>query len=164
MTMLAPPALVSRLNIPHCTKMALVHDMAESLVGDITPNDNVPKEEKARREAETMDYLCGTLLRAWSGGAQGQGIRDIFEEYEEGKTMNSKFVHDVDKMELLLQMNEYEQRGQGELDLGEFTRVARGVQLEETKVWAREILIERKEFWKGIGKVPSFMGADEVII
>ena len=51
MTMLAPPSLAAKINIPHCTKMALVHDMAESLVGDITPVDTqVSKSEKARRE------------------------------------------------------------------------------------------------------------------
>ena len=30
--------------------MALVHDMAECIVGDITPGDNVPKDEKHKRE------------------------------------------------------------------------------------------------------------------
>lgn len=30
--------------------MALVHDMAESIVGDIAPADNIPKSEKLRRE------------------------------------------------------------------------------------------------------------------
>ena len=33
-----------------CVKMCLVHDLAESIVGDITPHDNVSKEEKHRRE------------------------------------------------------------------------------------------------------------------
>jgi hypothetical protein len=32
--------------------MSLVHDLAESIVGDITPMDNVTKEEK--REAERV--------------------------------------------------------------------------------------------------------------
>ena len=30
--------------------MALVHDLAESLVGDLTPQDGVSKAEKYRRE------------------------------------------------------------------------------------------------------------------
>ena len=34
-------------------KIALVHDMAESIVGDIAPMDNVSKEEKHRREKVT---------------------------------------------------------------------------------------------------------------
>ncbi|KAF6224796.1 hypothetical protein HO133_009990 [Letharia lupina] len=158
-TMLAPPSLSSRLDVPHCTKMALVHDMAELLVGDITPMDQVPKEEKARREAETMEYLCGEegLLGQWGRGEQGKGIRAIFEEYEESKTLESLFVHDVDKVELLLQMVEYEHRGEGELDLGEFSWVAQKVKLDGMKEWCREILRERVEFWKGLGKTASML-------
>jgi putative hydrolase of HD superfamily len=30
--------------------MCLVHDLAESVVGDLTPNDKVGKEEKAKLE------------------------------------------------------------------------------------------------------------------
>ena len=30
--------------------MALVHDLAESMVGDITPHDGVSKEDKYQRE------------------------------------------------------------------------------------------------------------------
>jgi hypothetical protein len=33
----------SSLNRDRCTKLALVHDMAEALVGDITPADPIPK-------------------------------------------------------------------------------------------------------------------------
>lgn len=33
-----------------CIKLALVHDMAECIVGDITPADNISKAEKHRRE------------------------------------------------------------------------------------------------------------------
>ena len=37
--------------------MALVHDLAESLVGDITPHDGVSKEEKYRRENVRFFYV-----------------------------------------------------------------------------------------------------------
>lgn len=152
-TMLAPPSLSSRLNIPHCTKMALVHDMAELLVGDITPVDRVSKEEKHRREATTMDFLMTKLLGKSSGTSdQAQGIRDIWQEYEDAKTLESKFVHDIDKVELLLQMIEYERsRDEGRLDLSEFAGVARRIDLEEVKVWSDEILKEREVFWKEKG-------------
>ena len=133
--------------------------MAELLVGDITPADAVSKAEKGRREADTMAFLCGGegLLGLWGQGDQGRGLREVFEEYEEGVTLESRFVHDVDKMELLLQMVEYEKRGEGGLDLGEFTRVAKGVGLKEMKEWCREILRERVEFWKGLGKTASML-------
>ena len=133
-------------------------------MGDITPVDPVTKGEKSRREAETMEYLSKGLLGGWGGGVQGEGIREIWEEYEEGKTLESVFVHDVDKLELLLQMVEYERmRKEEEYDFGEFAHVARKIQLEEVKVWAREVLRERKEFWKGSGKVPKMANVlDEI--
>ncbi|KAJ5484075.1 HD domain-containing protein [Penicillium diatomitis] len=143
MTMFAPPELASRLNIPHCTKMALIHDMAESLVGDITPVDkDVTKTEKARREADTMDYITETLLGKIPGGAlSAQEIKRVFHEYEDNVTLEAQFVHDIDKMELLLQMVEYERTH--EVDLSEFTRVASRVQLPEIKVWAEQVMAER---------------------
>jgi len=147
LSMLAPPALVPRLDLARCMKMCLIHDMAESLVGDITPVDGVPKTEKNRREADTMDYITKTLLGGVYGGLAGAEIREIWQEYEDSKTINSHFVHDLDKMELLLQMMEYEKRGQGKLDLGEFAYVATKFSLPETKEWAEALLKEREQFW-----------------
>ena len=45
-----------------CMKMCLVHDMAECVVGDIAPCDNVPKEEKKRMEEEAMNDLCKLVI------------------------------------------------------------------------------------------------------
>ena len=163
-TMLAPETLASTLNIPHCTKMALVHDMAESLVGDITPMDNVPTVEKHRREAETMDYITGTLLGNLSQGSdQGQGLREIFQEYEDSKTKESMFVHDIDKMELVLQMMEYERQYQAKVDLGEFLEVVQKIQFKEVKLWCAEILDERDEYWRSKGSQASSPEAREML-
>ena len=104
--------------------MALVHDMAEALVGDITPMDGVSKPEKSRRESTTMDYFVNGLLGRVNGGMTGKDIKAVWQEYEDGVTLESQFVHDVDKIELILQMFEYEKSKQGKLDLGEFTWVA----------------------------------------
>lgn len=154
-TMMAPPALSSRLNIPHCTKMALIHDMAEALVGDLTPVDNVPKVEKNRREAETMDYICENLLGKVHGGENGASIRKIWQEYEDSETLESRFVHDVDKVELILQMVEYERAHDTSLDLSEFSWVATKVAMPEMKDWAHELLNERKRLWEGKGLTPK---------
>ena len=157
-TMLCPPTLASRLDLNRCTRMALVHDMAESLVGDITPVDGVSKAEKSRRETETMEYLCSGLLGGYAGGAAGKGMREVWQEYEDSETLESKFVHDVDKMELLLQMLEYERSHQGRLDLGEFAWVATRIVLPEVQAWADELLEERRLFWEQEkGVVPDGM-------
>ncbi|KAL6232962.1 hypothetical protein BDW75DRAFT_9416 [Aspergillus navahoensis] len=147
MTMLAPPSLAARLDLPRCMKMALVHDMAESLVGDITPNDPIKKDEKARREAAVMEYIANSLLRnVPSGVSAGDGILAVFNEYEANETLEAQFVHDVDKMELLLQMIEYERSH--EIDLSEFLGVAKRIQLPEIQEWAATVLEERKALWK----------------
>ena len=150
MTMAAPPSLSSRLNVPRCTKMALVHDMAESLVGDITPVDtHVPKSEKARREAAVMEYISKDLLGGVAGGTLfGTDILEVFREYEDSETLESKFVHDIDKLELLLQMVEYE-RDRG-VNLGEFCHVAKRIQLPEVKEWSATVIREHEEAINGI--------------
>ncbi|EER45616.1 HD domain-containing protein [Histoplasma capsulatum var. duboisii H88] len=149
MTMFAPPALAAKLNIPRCTKMALIHDMAESIVGDITPADtHIPKVEKARREAEVIEYISKSLLGAVPGLAS-QDIQEIFEEYEDNDTLEAKFVHDIDKLELLLQAVEYERSHAGKLDLSEFFHVLRGIKLPEVREWAAVVMQERESFWAG---------------
>ncbi|KAL2061503.1 hypothetical protein VTL71DRAFT_6880 [Oculimacula yallundae] len=148
-TMLAPPSLSSKLNIPHCTKMALVHDMAEALVGDITPVDGVAKHEKNRRESTTMDYFTNGLLGRVNGGITGQELKAVWQEYEDSQTPESLFVHDVDKIELILQMVEYERVHEHRLDLGEFSWVATRILMPEVKEWSDALMKEREEFWAG---------------
>ena len=159
LTMLAPPSLASRLDVARCTKMALVHDMAESIVGDITPVDNVSKPEKSRREASTMEYLARDLLGNVHGGVVGKDLMEVWEEYEEGDTLESKFVHDIDKLELLLQMTEYERAGHGQVDLSEFAYVAKKIILPEVQEWCAEVLGNRDAFWKSLGKEPPGIGS-----
>ena len=156
--------------------MALAHDMAECIVGDIIPDDKVLKEEKSRRERESMEFLCcgagqvpvsdcpssaaaaqlaprdpPGLLSSPLFAAAGNTLKDVWQEYEDNVTNEAKFVHDIDKLELLLQMNEYERAGEGRLDLGEFSRVAFKVTLPEMREWMEQILEERVEFWKEYG-------------
>lgn len=153
--MFAPPALAARINVQRCTMMALIHDMAELLVGDITPVDGVLKPEKSRRETETMDYLCSDVLGRVAAAYPGHEIKKIWQEYEDSETLESKYVHDIDKVELLLQMMEYERQNEGNVDLGEFAWVSQKIILPEVKAWCDDILKERQEFWASLGKSPS---------
>lgn len=148
--MFPPPSLSSKIDISRCVKMALFHDLAEALVGDITPMDKVSKEEKNRRESTSMEYFTNNLLGKVKGGIAGKEILDLWNEFEECETLESRFVNDVDKIELLLQMVTYEKAHQHKLDLGGFSWVAKKIVLVEMQEWATEILEGRKDFWGDI--------------
>ncbi|CAI6337470.1 unnamed protein product [Periconia digitata] len=156
LTMMAPSSVSKNLDMLRCCRMALVHDMAEALVGDITPVDNVSKPDKSRRETETMDYICTNLLGKFNGGINGQEIRELWQEYEDSVTRESLFVHDIDKVELISQMVEYERETACEVDLGEFTWVEKKILSAEVKEWAAQLFRERRDMWKEIGKEPKW--------
>ncbi|KAF9921607.1 HD domain-containing protein 2 [Linnemannia zychae] len=88
-----------------CIKMAIVHDLAESLVGDITPYDGVSVEDKHAQERNAMQYLCHDLL-GWT--PQAQEISALWAEYEDASTPEALLVKDFDKFEMILQASEYE--------------------------------------------------------
>ncbi|XP_058067823.1 uncharacterized protein LOC131217092 isoform X2 [Magnolia sinica] len=82
------------VNRDRCVKMAIVHDIAEAIVGDITPSDGVPKEEKSRREREALEYMCKLL----GGGSRAKEISELWMEYEENSSPEAKVVKDFDKL------------------------------------------------------------------
>ena len=108
-----------------CVKMALVHDLAESLVGDITPHDGVSKADKHAAEAAAMERLAGALA---AGGPHFRGVADdmlaLWGEYEACSTREALLVKDLDKVEMILQAHEYE--GAQKVPLEEFFRSTRG--------------------------------------
>jgi putative hydrolases of HD superfamily len=150
MTMLAPTTL--GLDLVKCMRMALIHDMAEALVGDITPGDNVDKPDKSRAERDTMEYIAQKLLPKVGSGLTGEAILEIWDEYEGNCTKEAKFVHDVDKLELLMQVLEYEKSRNKLLD--EYNGVADGILLPETRAWCDEIQNDRIKLRESRGQTP----------
>ncbi|XP_028775458.1 HD domain-containing protein 2-like, partial [Neltuma alba] len=121
-----------------CIKMAIVHDIAEAIVGDITPSDGVSKEEKSRREREALDHMCKML----GGGSRASEVAELWMEYEANSSPEAKFVKDLDKVEMILQALEYEDEQQKDLD--EFFESTAGkFQTETGKAWALEIVSRR---------------------
>lgn len=107
------------IDFTHATKLALVHDLAEAIVGDITPLDGVSKEDKERMEAEAMNRIRREFFRATpSASDMGDQLVSLWSEYESGQTKEAQFVKQLDKLEMLIQADEYE-REQGK-DLSEF--------------------------------------------
>ncbi|KAG1776578.1 HD domain-containing protein [Suillus placidus] len=105
MAILAMCTSDSTLNISKCVMMAVVHDLAEAQVGDITPREGISKQEKQRLEAEAMSNFVHDMLH---GSPAALRIEALWNEYEEGKTNEAKFVKDLDRLEMALQAREYE--------------------------------------------------------
>ncbi|XP_021674768.2 uncharacterized protein LOC110660702 isoform X2 [Hevea brasiliensis] len=92
------------VNRERCIKIAIVHDIAEAIVGDITPADGVPKQEKSRREQAALNEMCEVL----GGGMRAVEIKELWAEYENNASLEANLVKDFDKVEMILQALEYE--------------------------------------------------------
>lgn len=120
-------------------RIALAHDIAEAIVGDITPHDGVPKDVKSRMERDAMERLRGLL----GDNPAGQLLYDSWAEYEAGLSPEAKVVKDIDKLEMILQAFEYE-RDQAPLQLSDFYDSVRGKWRTRTvQMWAHEVLQRR---------------------
>uniref|UniRef100_K3XAL5 5'-deoxynucleotidase n=1 Tax=Globisporangium ultimum (strain ATCC 200006 / CBS 805.95 / DAOM BR144) TaxID=431595 RepID=K3XAL5_GLOUD len=126
------------VNRSKCIKMAIVHDLAESLVGDITPHDGVPEDEKHRMEKEALEHICGVLGESQAATE----IRELWHEYEAGTTEEAKIVKDFDKFEMILQADEYE-RDQN-IPLDDFFRSTQGkFRTPLVQSWVEELTTQR---------------------
>jgi putative hydrolase of HD superfamily len=124
------------VDLAKCLRMSLVHDLAESVVGDITPYDGVPKEEKQKKEEEAMTQISLTLNKE-----MGELLINLWKEYEDGVSMEAQVVKDLDKYEMLLQAYEYEMK-YGE-DLGEFFDSVKMIKHPRIREWANELIGKR---------------------
>jgi putative hydrolase of HD superfamily len=82
--------------------MAMLHDVAEAITGDIAPADNVPAEEKQRRESAALATLTakmGGFSRAGSAA-----IAALVHEYETRESAEAIAVKDLDRLEMVVQV------------------------------------------------------------
>ena len=124
-----------------CIKMALVHDLAEATVGDITPHCGVSDDDKHTKELNAMTDLTSKLTSLGGGSSvTGQEILDLWKEYEEGTSNEAKLVKDMDKLEMILQALEYENDGQNKKSLDGFFDSTRGKwRTSIGEAWGKEI-------------------------
>jgi putative hydrolases of HD superfamily len=76
--------------------LAIVHDLAEVRVGDITP-DEMPREEKRDRERRAAAGLLREHPRLWA----------LWEDYEQSRSPEARFVHQLDKLDMGIQALRY---------------------------------------------------------
>lgn len=150
MTLVLNPKSFNKLNneIPDlnkCSKIALVHDIAESLVGDIVPHDeNIDKIEKSKREFKAILYLCKIISNY--NIDQANEIKELWIDYECQRNLEATIVKDIDKFELLMQTFEYERMYNKRMD--EFYSCRKVIKNDEIKKLADELIDQRNTYLK----------------
>ena len=96
------------INMARALKMALVHDLGEFEVGDLTPRSKVPRKKKHEMEEKAiMGLENGEVLALW-------------REFEEGKSPEARAVREADRYEMVIQAMEYVLAGHPEKRLRRF--------------------------------------------
>ena len=89
---------VASCDMNKVVRMCLVHDLAETRVGDITPYDGVSATDKHQQEIEAL-----TAITAFLRPAAQQDLMQLFEEYEEHETHEAKLTKDLDLFDMIQQ-------------------------------------------------------------
>ena len=101
-------------NTEKILKMILIHDLAESVTGDLTPEQK-PKQEKINLENNVFEQIIINL----PSNLKEQYL-SIWSEYLKNESKEAIFVHQIDKLEMALQAEIYLQKKFPEKNLKPF--------------------------------------------
>lgn len=107
-------------------KMALLHDLAESITGDFMPEE-ISKENKKNAEDDAMKEIFSKLPINLA-----EQYDNIWQEYIQANTKESILVHEIDKLEMAIQAAKYSSEGFSTEKLGLFVDSAKkGIRSKE---------------------------------
>ena len=86
-------------------KMALLHDLAESIVGDIIP-DKMNDERKINIENKAMLQILENLPSNVS-----QQYIVLWDDFQKNSSTEANFIHEIDKLEMVFQAKFYLDKG-----------------------------------------------------
>ena len=101
-------------NTEKILKMVLLHDLAESEIGDYTP-DEISTEKKNELENNAFSEILKSLPDFLK-----LQYEKIWHEYQENKSLESQLVHQLDRLEMALQAKAYETEGHSKEKLATF--------------------------------------------
>jgi putative hydrolase of HD superfamily len=105
------------LDTQRVMKMVILHDLAESIIGDYMPGE-ISKKHKRSKEKKAINsilYCIPSNVR--------KKYTNIWNEYLQNKTDVAQLVHRVDKMEMILQARQYAKEGYPNKLLAQFFRL-----------------------------------------
>lgn len=105
MVMLIAPRLNEPINVESALKMAIAHDIAEAITGDI-PYFEAPPGSTAKAVKKDNERRAMAQINQFFKDVGGSELTELWEEYENGKTNEALFVKSLDKLESQLQQLE----------------------------------------------------------
>ena len=81
--------------------MSLLHDLAESIIGDLTP-EQISKQKKESLENEAMEKILSVLPKKLR-----EEYYKIWNDYISKNSKESSLLHEIDKLEMALQAKKY---------------------------------------------------------
>jgi len=90
------------LNSEKVIKMSILHDWAESKIGDFMP-DEIGYDKKSELENYAMSEILESLPQKIQSDYQ-----DMWDEFSDRETPEARLVHELDKLEMALQAKIYE--------------------------------------------------------
>ena len=82
-------------------EICLVHDLGEAIHGDVPAPDQSETPDRHAQERSAV-----TELTALVGGAAGERIRELWDEYDSGKSVEAATAKALDKIETIIQHNQ----------------------------------------------------------
>jgi len=126
------------IDIERVLKMSLLHDWAETRVGDMpkTATDYFGAEVRKRAETSALADIVGSV------GAAASQYTGLYEDYEQRLSLEARLVKAADIIDLLIQAHALERAGARGLD--EFWEVAHEADFQLPPI-AHEVVTELLE-------------------
>ena len=95
-------------------KISLLHDLVEAVTGDFTPEE-ISKEKKFELENKEMEKILSKLPDNLN-----EEYSSLWSEFQNQKSKEAIFVHELDKLEMIFQAKKYLDDGISEEKINPF--------------------------------------------
>jgi putative hydrolase of HD superfamily len=109
-------------------KMCIIHDLAESIIGDYMPEE-ISVREKQIKESNAMKIVISSFPENLAAL-----YSNIWEEYCLNQTKEARLVKQLDKVEMFLQAKYYLKNGYSYEYLSPFLHVLDNLEIEEGEI------------------------------
>ena len=110
---------LQKLDTKKILKMALLHDLSESITGDFTPEE-ISKNDKKEIENQTMNEIFSKL----PSEITNEYVK-IWNEFQDGISKESILMHEIDRLEMAIQSLKYNAEGHSKEKLALFFESAK---------------------------------------